>query len=162
MKFKIYIWNLIVNSIAKSWIIPDFFRYYIYKLAGMQTKSKNIRSGCIFRGKSIFIGKNVLINHNCFIDAFEKVEIKDNVSIAYNVTISTSSHKIGNCSKRAGIAERRPVIIGQGCWIGASSTILSGVTIADGCIIGAGSVVTADTEPNCLYVGVPARKIKAI
>ena len=35
-----------------------------------------------------------------------------------------------------------------------------GVTIAKGCVIGANAVVTKDTEPLGIYVGIPAKKIK--
>lgn len=126
---KIFIWNLLVNCIGKSYLFSENIRYRIYKLAGMRTKTKNIRAGCTFRGKSIFIGENVLINHNCFIDGWECVEIHDNVSLACNVTICTSSHVIGNEEKRAGISDRKPVIIESGSWIGVNVTILPGVTI---------------------------------
>ncbi|MBR1536811.1 MAG: hypothetical protein IJ630_07725 [Treponema sp.] len=45
-------------------------------------------------------------------------------------------------------------------WIGANVTILDGVTVASGCVLAAGSVVTKSTEPNGVYAGVPARRIK--
>jgi acetyltransferase-like isoleucine patch superfamily enzyme len=44
--------------------------------------------------------------------------------------------------------------------IGMNATILPGVILAEGCVIGAGSVVTKSTEPNAVYVGNPATKIK--
>lgn len=162
MSFSTLIWNIFVNSIGKSYIIPDSFRYLVYKAAGMRTKTKKIRAGSIFRGKSVFIGENVLINHNCFIDAWEKVTIGNNTSIAFGVTICTSSHKIGTSNKRAGESDRKPITIGDGCWIGANVTILPGVTIGDGCVIGAGSVVTKDCKSNTLYAGVPAREIREL
>ncbi|MGI2292887.1 acyltransferase [Paenibacillus sp. GXUN7292] len=65
-------------------------------------------------------------------------------------------------SKRAGESDRKPVTIGKGCWIGARATILPGVTVGDGCVIAAGAVVTKDCEPDSLYAGVPAIKIKSI
>ena len=49
--------------------------------------------------------------------------------------------------------------IGNDVWIGDEVTILGGVNIADGSVIGAGAVVTKDTEPYGIYVGVPAKKI---
>ncbi|MBR4713401.1 MAG: acyltransferase [Paludibacteraceae bacterium] len=49
--------------------------------------------------------------------------------------------------------------IGDDVWIGYGSVVMGGVKIASGTIIGAGSVVTHDTEPYCIYAGVPARKI---
>ena len=45
-------------------------------------------------------------------------------------------------------------------WLGARVVVLPGVQVAPGCIVGAGAVVTRDTEPDGVYVGVPARRIR--
>ena len=50
-------------------------------------------------------------------------------------------------------------LIGNDVWIGDRVTILGGVNIADGTVVGAGAVVTRDTEPFGIYVGIPAKKI---
>jgi maltose O-acetyltransferase len=155
-------WNLIVNVIGKSILIPRLLRYMLYKFAGMKTSTSNIRSGCTFRGKSILLEKGVFLNHNVFIDGWEKVVIKENTAIAFDVLICTSSHKMSQSLKRAGESDRKPVIIGKGCWIGARAIILPGVIIGDGCVIAAGSVVINDCKPNTLYAGVPAREVKSL
>lgn len=159
---SVTLWNLFVNTLAKSWLISNKLRFVLYKIAGMRTQSDNIRSGCVFRGKSVFIEKDVFINHNVFIDAWESVTIKKNTSIAFDVMICTSSHRIGENNKRAGESKRRPVVIGKGCWIGARCIILPGVTIGDGCVIAAGSVVNKDCDSNSLYAGTPARFIRKL
>ncbi|MGK0701209.1 CatB-related O-acetyltransferase [Priestia flexa] len=51
------------------------------------------------------------------------------------------------------------VSIGNDVWIGQDVLILEGIKIADGTVIGAGAVVTKDTEPFSINVGVPAKKI---
>lgn len=51
-------------------------------------------------------------------------------------------------------------MIEDGCWIGACTTIMPGVKIAKGCVIGSHSLVLKDTEPNGLYTGIPAKRIK--
>lgn len=53
------------------------------------------------------------------------------------------------------------VTIGDRNLIGTNATILQGLTIGDDCVIGAGSVVTRDLESGYVYVGSPARKIRA-
>jgi acetyltransferase-like isoleucine patch superfamily enzyme len=45
-------------------------------------------------------------------------------------------------------------------WIGATSTIMSGVTIHNGAIIGAGSTVTKDVPPFAIVAGNPGRIVK--
>ena len=106
--------------------------------------------------------RGAFINHNVFIDCREYVEIGEKTAIAFEVLICTSSHEVGDSFKRHGESKRSPVIIGNGCWIGARSVILPGVTIGDGCVIAAGAVVNKDCEPNGLYAGVPAKRIKEL
>ncbi|QJA09391.1 acyltransferase [Romboutsia sp. CE17] len=74
----------------------------------------------------------------------------------------TSTHKIGDKSKRAGNFYSQNIKVGNGCWIGARATILPGVIIEDGCIIAAGSVVSKNCESNYLYAGIPAKKIRCL
>jgi maltose O-acetyltransferase len=159
---KNFLWNILVNTLGNSKFIYQKIRFIIYKFAGMRVKSKNIRSGVTFRGKSVFIEKGVFLNHNVFIDAWEKVVIGENTSIAFDVLICTSSHLIGSEFQRAGISDRKPIIIGKGCWIGARATILPGVEIGDGVVIAAGAVVISNCCSNTLYGGVPAKKIKQL
>jgi acetyltransferase-like isoleucine patch superfamily enzyme len=50
----------------------------------------------------------------------------------------------------------RPVKIGKGCFIGARSIILKGVTIGDGVVVGAGAVITRDIPADSIAYGNPA------
>jgi acetyltransferase-like isoleucine patch superfamily enzyme len=44
--------------------------------------------------------------------------------------------------------------------IGTNAVVMPNVTIAEGSVIGACALVTKDTEPWTIYVGVPARPVK--
>ena len=59
----------------------------------------------------------------------------------------------------SGVVTGGNVIIGERCWIGLGAVLRNNITIADRCFIGAGAVVTEDTEPDGVYVGVPARRV---
>jgi len=57
------------------------------------------------------------------------------------------------------------VEIGARCWIGTGAAINQGregarLTIGADTVIGSGSVVVKDCEPNAVYAGVPAKRIK--
>jgi len=56
----------------------------------------------------------------------------------------------------------KPVKIGRGCFIGARSIILKGVTLGDRVVIGAGSVVTKDVPAFSIAAGNPARIVGTI
>ena len=107
-------------------------------------------------------GGGTFINYNCFFDLGDDIVIGKNCNLAYNVTIMNSSHKIGTSKRRASENITAPTKIGNGVWIGANSVIFPGVTIGDGVIIGAGSLVTKDCEPDCLYAGHPAIKVRGL
>lgn len=57
------------------------------------------------------------------------------------------------------------VYVGKHCWIGTGAIVNQGtgsrkLTIGDNTMIGSGSVVIKDCEPNAVYVGIPAKRIK--
>jgi acetyltransferase-like isoleucine patch superfamily enzyme len=52
------------------------------------------------------------------------------------------------------------ITIENDVWIGANSTIMSGVTIHNGAIVAAGSVVTKDVPPYAIVAGNPGKIVK--
>lgn len=52
------------------------------------------------------------------------------------------------------------VVLEKFATLGTNVVIMPGITIGEGSIVGAGGVVTKDTEPWTIYVGIPAKPIK--
>lgn len=52
------------------------------------------------------------------------------------------------------------VVIGNDVWVGAGSTIMSGVKIGDGAVVAANSHVVSDIDPYAIAGGNPAKHIK--
>ena len=52
------------------------------------------------------------------------------------------------------------IIVENDVWIGATSTIMSGVKISNGAVVGGGSVVTKDVPPYAIVAGNPAKVVK--
>ena len=102
----------------------------------------------------IWIGENVKIGNNVRIQAFsfipEGVIIEDDVFIGPRVTFTND--KYPPSSKE----EWKPTIVKRGASIGASVTILPGVTIGENTMVGAGALVTKSLPPNVVACGVPA------
>ncbi len=55
-------------------------------------------------------------------------------------------------------------VIEDNCLIGMGSTILDNAVVHSGCIVAAGALVLsgAELEPNSLYAGVPAKRIREV
>jgi maltose O-acetyltransferase len=90
------------------------------------------------------------------------IRIGSDCDIAPQVIFVTGSHAMGDGLRRAGEGQSAPIIIEDGCWLGARVTVLGGVTVGSGAIVAAGAVVTRDVPPNTLVGGVPARFIRAL
>ena len=56
--------------------------------------------------------------------------------------------------------EARPIIVGDGSWIGINSTILDGTVIGKNCVVGAHSLVKGSFPDYCVIAGAPAKIIK--
>jgi acetyltransferase-like isoleucine patch superfamily enzyme len=55
---------------------------------------------------------------------------------------------------------RKGIVVGDDCWIGAKVTFLDGAHVGKGSVIAAGAVVRGEIPPYSIAVGVPARVIK--
>ena len=111
----------------------------------------------------IDIGKHVGLNGTT-IAARDKVSIGDYTMIGPNTLIlDHDGHSPWPPRSRwMTSGTSAPIVIEQDVWIGMNCIILKGVTIGCGSIIAAGSVVIKDVEPNSLYAGNPAIKIKSL
>lgn len=112
---------------------------------------------------TITIGNNVSLNGTT-ITSRGSVYIGDNTQIGPNTIIMDfDGHPVwppeDRWEKKGPIA---PVIIENDVWIGMNCLILKGVTIGHGSVIAAGSVVTKNVEPESIYGGNPAKRIKSI
>lgn len=160
---KRMLFDFIVNVIASNCLVLSPIRYHFYRLAGIDTHTSQIKKKCFIRSKEMHVGKKTLINFHCKFytsDHGGTITIGNNCNIGMNVIFCTFTHEIGDVNKRAGKTRYLPIIIEDGVWIGTNSTILPNVKIGKGCIIAAGTVVNKDCEPNGLYAGVPAKRIK--
>ena len=52
------------------------------------------------------------------------------------------------------------IIVENDVWIGAKSTIMSGIKISNGSVIAAGSTVTKDVPPYAIVAGNPGKIVK--
>lgn len=108
------------------------------------------------------IGRRCHFNVGCFFDLSNTIRFGANVSCGQQVMFLTETHKVGEPRYRAGELTSMPIIVGDGCWIGARATILPGVTIGEGAIIAAGAVVNRDVEPHTMVGGVPAKQVREL
>ena len=118
----------------------------------------NIGAHCYNPG-GLAVGNNVYIGFHSYIGN-GNITLEDEVVIGPFCSITAGNHTRKETSFRFGEYAFKDIRIGKGTWLASHCSVMPGVRIAEGNIIAAGAVVTKDTEPNALYAGVPAKKIK--
>lgn len=102
------------------------------------------------------IGENCMLAEASMVQPFAR--LGDGVVMRAGASVSHHVRVGDNCFIAASACIGGAANIGERCFLGLNSTIRDGIAIAPRCIIAAGAVVTADTEANGIYVGVPARR----
>ncbi|MBD3272495.1 MAG: acyltransferase [Elusimicrobia bacterium] len=108
------------------------------------------------------VGKNTWIGPFTILDATGGLTIGDNCSISAGVHIYTHDTVAWAVSGGNRKAERKPVAIGNCCYIGAQSVIAKGVVIGDHAVVGANSYVNKNVPARTVVAGSPARIIGTI
>lgn len=136
-----------INSAPLSNLVGLYQRTIIVARHGGKIR---IGGGCGISGSTIYamdcieIGDKVLIGGNC--------KIIDNDFHPLHVNLR-------NPQKPEDI-KKRPIKIGDGCFIGANSIILKGTTLGKNVVVGAGSVVHGTFPDNVIIAGNPAKIVK--
>lgn len=147
------------------WGLPPS-RLFPFRRALLRVARVNAKEGVCFCGRAwiygrgkLNIGRNTWLSPGAVVYTHLRAEVTigDRCDVGPGVEFITGSHRIGPPSRRAGAGTAQSIRIGDGCWIGAGSRILGGVTIGEGVVVAAGSVVTRDVPPHTLVAGVPAR-----
>jgi acetyltransferase-like isoleucine patch superfamily enzyme len=108
------------------------------------------------------VGAECFLGDECLLDLAEGIRMEDQVTLAERVLILTHANVGYADHPLQGLfpASAAPVVLERGCFVGASATILPGLTIGRESFVAAGSVVTRDVAPRTLVAGVPARHVR--
>ena len=152
----------VLDSMISSAVVPVSARSRLMRWAGYQIGRRvEMYPGSRLRSKKIVIGDGVFVNFGLFYDGNAAVVVGDRVAFGPDVNLITAPHSIVPSTKRCTASPvEEAIVIEDGCWIAAGVTVLPGVTIRRGCVIGARAVVTSSTEPDGLYLGTPARRVR--
>ena len=121
----------------------------------------------------VTIGRDCSIWYNAVLRGdVNRIVIGDRTNIQDGVVLHTIYDKakhpsqtiIGNDVSVGHNAVIHGAVIEDNCLIGVGAIVLDNAHIPSGCIIAAGALVlsNAQLEPNSLYAGVPARKVREV
>jgi lipopolysaccharide O-acetyltransferase len=114
-------------------------------------------------GVALTIGDGSAIAGYCVLSAARSIRLGRDVALARNVYIADHTHAYDDPTRpihEQGIAQVKPVEIGDGAWLGENVLVFPGVRIGRGSVISANAVVTRDVPDHALAVGAPARVVR--
>lgn len=113
--------------------------------------------------EAITLGDNIVINAETMLIATPngKIDIGDNCLIAPRCVLQSQNHlfKDKNTLIRQQGSESKSIILENDVWLAYGVVVTAGVKISIGSVIGASAVVTKNTEPYSINIGVPAKII---
>lgn len=154
---RLYLYHLVAFFLPST----RFFsvKRYLLRWAGARVGA-NVRivsSAKFHLTGSLEIGGGAWIGHEVMIvGGAANVKIGANVDIGPRVLMVTGSHRLYTLpEKAAGPGYSSPIHIEDGAWIGASATILGGVTVGEKSVVAAGALVRSDIPKHEIHAGVP-------
>lgn len=139
------------NSISLCYLRVRLKKYRLFSII---LENALIRSYGICIGGNCKLGKGLKMPHPTGIVIGDGVILGENVTIYQNVTLGK---KMGELNSSVDYP-----IIGNNVTIFAGAQIIGDVSVGDGAVIGANSVVLDNVDENCIYAGIPAKRIKNI
>lgn len=107
-------------------------------------------------GYNLEVGDDVVVHRHVLLDDRGGIRLGNRVSVSDFVNVYSHSHHIVD----GRLVTTPETVVEDGVRITYHATILGGTTVAEDSMVGACSVLTRDTQPHWVHVGVPARPVK--
>ncbi len=165
-----YAFGQVWASILSIRLVYPPLRTIMLRLLGSKVGRDSIIHPCSFFNiyrmgfKGFTIGDECFIGDECLFDLAESITLESEVTIAERVVFITHTN-VGYDShplQQYIPSMQKSILIKAGAFIGASSTILPGVTVGRCAVVAAGSLVKSDVPDNTIVGGVPAKFIKSL
>lgn len=159
-RFKIFIWYFTNLFIIRNKFNPSskVKKYFLRRFGASIGRGVVIKPGVNIKYPWLLsIGNYSWIGEDVWIDNLAEVNIGCNCCVSQGAMLLCGNH---NFKKSSFDLIIKPIILEDGVWIGAQSTVCPGVTAKSHSILTVGSIITKNMDPYTIYQGNPAKAIK--
>lgn len=154
-------WN-ITWSLLASWTPPPLHRWRAWLLrlygARLHPSARVYSSAKIWYPPNLEMHANAVIGPGVHCYCMERIVIGEKAIVSQRTFLCGGTHDISDPDFQLQV---RPITIGAHAWVAAEAFVGPGVTVGERAVVGARAVLVKDAEPDGVYVGNPARRIKA-
>ena len=157
---KRLMWYCVNALLINSWLCPGSR----IKCAVLSLFGAKIGNGVVIKPRinikypwHLEIGDHVWIGEGVWIDNLVSVHIGSNVCLSQNSYLLTGNHNYNDPKFSLIVKE---IVIEDGVWIGAASTVCPGIRVRRNSVLTVGSVLQTDSDENGIYRGNPAELVR--
>lgn len=158
-RLKRILWHLVNGLFFNS-----FFHFYPFKVFMLKVFGAEVGNNVVIKPRvnikypwNLIIGNDVWIGENVWIDSLDKVQIGNNVCLSQGALLLCGNHDF---SKQTFDLITGKIILEDGVWIGARSTVCPNVVCHSHSVLSVHSVATKNLDPYTVYRGNPATPVK--
>lgn len=159
-RVKRLIWYYINALLFDSWILPHSgVKCFLLRLFGAK-----IGNGVVIKPRvnikypwNLLVGDNVWLGEGCWIDNLALITIGSNVCVSQDAYLLTGNHDYKDIKFSLIVKE---IHLEDGVWIGAKAIVCPGVRVGMNAVLSVGSVLRNDAEPDSIYQGNFAIRVK--
>lgn len=152
-------WVVISGLLVESWLPGSGWRRQLLRAFGAQ-----IGEGVVIKPRvrvkfpwRLSIGDHSWIGEGVWIDNLAMVTIGSQCCVSQGAYLCTGSH---DWSDRTFRLITRPIELGDGCWMGAKTSLAPGTQVAPGAVLTMGSMANGPIEAWTVHAGVPAKPVR--
>lgn len=158
--FKRTLWYLVNGLIFDTWCFP----FSSLKCVLLRWFGAQVGQGVVVKPRvnvkypwKLEIGEYVWLGEGVWIDNVAQVILRSNVCISQGAMLLTGNHDYGDPGFGLRLGD---IELEEGVWIGARAIVCPGARVAKGVVLTVNSVMTGPTEPDGIYKGNPAIRVR--
>lgn len=157
--WKQFFWYVVGAPFVQHRLTPSRWKCWMLRAFGASIgQGVRIKPGVRIKFPwRLTVGNYVWIGEEAWLDNLAPITLESNVCLSQSVYLCTGNHDWSHPHFQLMTA---PILIEQGCWIAARSTIGPGVTVGQGAVLTLGSVTGKSLDSMTIYAGNPAQPVK--
>jgi len=131
---------------------------------GPETRLRNLMVKAVGEDNTVAFGRDVSFESGTVLceRGGRSLFVGDDCMFSNSIILRTTDHHgIFDRSTRERLNEPADVVVESHVWLGNGVRVNKGTRIGSGTVVGQSSIVGGTLEANCIYAGVPARKLRS-